>query len=347
MLTSFLLAACGSPSSGKSAVAPTPDRSPATSTPDRAEGARDISASLKALEAQFDARVGIVAIDTGTTSKIEYRADTRFGYASALKAFAAAQFLHAVDPRGREERVTWSKEDVAAAGYSPVTSKHIPDGLTLAQLAESAVRESDNTAMNLVLQRIGGPAGLDFALSRLGDTTTEVVNTEPDLNTIEPGTSDDTTTPAAFTADLAADLDGPVLNDSDRTLLIDWMSGNATGDSLIRAGAPKGWAVADKSGGAGAIRNDVALVTPPGRDPIVITILTTKNNTSAKYDDELVARAADWPSLRLVETNVSEGKVIDAQLDSFAGPGTHATSNPAHSGLSLQRRRPVVPVTAS
>jgi len=292
MLTSFLLAACGSPSSGKSAVASTPDRSPATSTLDRAEGARDISESLKALEAQFDARVGIVAIDTGTTSKIEYRADTRFGYASALKALAVAQFLHAVDPRGREDWVTWSKEDVAAAGYSPVTSKHIPDGLTLAQLAESAVRESDNTAMNLVLQRIGGPAGLDSALSRLGDTTTEVVNTEPDLNTIEPGTSDDTTTPAAFTADLAAYLDGPVLNDSDRTLLIDWMSGNATGDSLIRAGAPKGWAVADKSGGAGAIRNDVALVTPPGRDPIVITILTAKNNTSAKYDDELVARAA-------------------------------------------------------
>jgi len=292
MLTSFLLAACGSPSSGKSAVASTPDRSPTTSTLDRAEGARDISESLKALEAQFDARVGIVAIDTGTTSKIEYRADTRFGYASALKALAVAQFLHAVDPRGREDWVTWSKEDVAAAGYSPVTSKHIPDGLTLAQLAESAVRESDNTAMNLVLQRIGGPAGLDSALSRLGDTTTEVVNTEPDLNTIEPGTSDDTTTPAAFTADLAAYLDGPVLNDSDRTLLIDWMSGNATGDSLIRAGAPKGWAVADKSGGAGAIRNDVALVTPPGRDPIVITILTAKNNTSAKYDDELVARAA-------------------------------------------------------
>jgi len=292
MLTSVVLAACGSPSSGKSAVASTPDRLPAASTPDKAEGIRDVSDSLKALEAQFDARVGIVAIDTGAKSKIEYRADTRFGYASALKAFAAAQFLHDVDPRGREERVTWSKEDVAAAGYSPVTSRHIPDGLTFAQLAEAAVRESDNTAMNLVLQRIGGPAGLDSALSRLGDTTTEVVNTEPDLNTIEPGTSDDTTTPAAFTADLAAYLDGPVLNDSDRTLWIDWMSGNAIGDSLIRAGAPKGWAVADKSGGAGAIRNDVALVTPPGRDPILITILTTKNNTSAKYDDELVARAA-------------------------------------------------------
>jgi len=234
MLTSFLLAACGSPSSGKSPAAST--------TPDRVEGVRDVSESLKALEAQFDARVGIVAIDTGTKSKIEYRADTRFGYASALKAYAAAQFLHDVDPGDRDERVTWSKEDAAAAGSSPVTSKHIPDGLTLAQLAEAAVRKSDNTAMNLVLRRIGGPAGLDSALSRLGDTTTEVVNTEPDLNTIEPGTSDDTTTPAAFTADLAAYLDGPVLNDSDRTLWIDWMSGNAIGTASFaperRRGGP-------------------------------------------------------------------------------------------------------------
>jgi len=234
MLTSFLLAACGSPSSGKSPAAST--------TPDRVEGVRDVSESLKALEAQFDARVGIVAIDTGTKSKIEYRADTRFGYASALKAYAAAQFLHDVDPGDRDERVTWSKEDAAAAGSSPVTSKHIPDGLTLAQLAEAAVRKSDNTAMNLVLRRIGGPAGLDSALSRLGDTTTEVVNTEPDLNNIEPGTSDDTTTPAAFTADLAAYLDGPVLNDSDRTLWIDWMSGNAIGTASFaperRRGGP-------------------------------------------------------------------------------------------------------------
>jgi len=234
MLTSFLLAACGSPSSGKSPAAST--------TPDRVEGVRDVSESLKALEAQFDARVGIVAIDTGTKSKIEYRADTRFGYASALKAYAAVQFLHDVDPGDRDERVTWSKEDAAAAGSSPVTSKHIPDGLTLAQLAEAAVRKSDNTAMNLVLRRIGGPAGLDSALSRLGDTTTEVVNTEPDLNNIEPGTSDDTTTPAAFTADLAAYLDGPVLNDSDRTLWIDWMSGNAIGTASFaperRRGGP-------------------------------------------------------------------------------------------------------------
>jgi len=50
--------------------------------------------------------------------------------------------------------------------------------------------------------------------------------------------------------------------------------------------------VADKSGGAGGIRNDVAVVTPPGRAPVVVTVFTTRNDPDARYDDALVARAA-------------------------------------------------------
>jgi len=70
------------------------------------------------------------------------------------------------------------------------------------------------------------------------------------------------------------------------------MSGNATSDSLIRAGAPSDWTVADKSGGAGGIRNHVAIVTPPNGAPIIISVLTAKNDPAAEYDDELVPRAA-------------------------------------------------------
>lgn len=173
-----------------------------------------------------------------------------------------------------------------------MTEQHVADGLSYGQLAEAAVRMSDNTALNLVLTRIGGPSGLDAALTGLGDTTTEVVHGEPDLNTIEPGSTEDTTTPAAFTAALATVLDGSTLDRADTALLVDWMGGNATGDALIRAGAPDGWVVVDKSGGAGPIRNDVARVTPPGGDPIVLSVLTTRNDPDAAYDDTLVARSA-------------------------------------------------------
>lgn len=273
----------------------TPTSTPSTTTPPpRTDAATTatVRRALAGLEREYDATVGVVATDTVTGETVAYNSDRRFGYASTIKAFAAAQFLRSVPADARNEVVRWTAADVAAAGYSPVTEQHVADGLSYEQLAEAAVRMSDNTALNLVLTRIGGPSGLDAALTELGDTTTEVVHGEPDLNTIEPGSTEDTTTPAAFTAALTTVLDGSTLDRADTALLVDWMGGNATGDALIRAGAPDGWVVVDKSGGAGPIRNDVARVTPPGGDPIVLSVLTTRNDPDAAYDDALVARSA-------------------------------------------------------
>lgn len=254
--------------------------------------ASDQTAALQDLEQQFGARVGVSAVDTGTGEQLSYRADERFGYASTLKVFAAAAFLHDVPASERQTVVTFTADDVEAAGYSPVTAENIETGLTLSQLAEAAVRRSDNTALNLILERLGGPAALDATLSSLGDDTSEVVNSEPALNAIEPGSTEDTSTPAAFTADLSRLIDGSYLAPDDRTILLDWMTGNTTGDTLIRAGAPSGWSVADKSGGAGGIRNDIAVVTPPGGHLIVVTIFTNTLDPEAAYDDALVVGVA-------------------------------------------------------
>ncbi|MCL3863282.1 class A beta-lactamase [Actinotalea sp. K2] len=284
------LVGCSAPVSEDAAIG----RSATPTAASTAEaGGSDVTAELEGLEQEFGARVGVSALDTATGEAVTYRADERFGFASTLKVFAVAELLRQVPADQRDTRITWTQDDVDEAGYSPVTSEHVHDGLTLAELAEAAVRESDNAAMNLILDQIGGLAGLDDALAELGDVTTEVVNEEPDLNRIDPTGTADTTTPAAFTAALAALLRPENLRDGDRAVLIDWMSENATGDALVRAGAPDNWAVADKSGGAGAIRNDIAVVTPPDRAPILITVLTTKDDVTAEYDDALVARTAE------------------------------------------------------
>lgn len=275
---------------GLTAASPTPSTAPAVSAADRAAFDRAVAQ----LEGEYDGTVGVVAIDTGTGETVSHGADRRSGYASTIKAFVAAEFLRSVRGGQRDEVARWTTEDVSAAGHSPVTSRHVSDGLSWAQLAEAAVRESDNTATNLVLERIGGPSALQAGLARLGDTTTEVVHDEPELNTIEPGSTEDTTSAAAFAADLRAVLGGAPtgLDAADRATLLDWMSGNATGDALVRAGAPTGWTVADKSGGADGTRNDVAWITRPDGDPIVLVLLTTRNAVGVPYDDTVVARAA-------------------------------------------------------
>jgi beta-lactamase class A len=128
--------------------------------------------------------------------------------------------------------------------YSPVTERHAGEGLPLRVLLEAAVGQSDNTAANLLLAELGGPAGFEQALRDLGDDVTRAERTEPALNEAVPGDERDTSTPRALATDLRAFLLGDALAPADRELLTGWMRGDATGATLVRAGVPTGWVVA-------------------------------------------------------------------------------------------------------
>lgn len=297
-LAALALAGC-SPGDARPASDATSTTDAATSTTDAATSTTEapdqakLDERLTSLEDDYDARVGVSAVDTASGTTIDHRGDERFGFASSLKVFAVAELLDRTSTKELEKHVTWTQADVDQAGWTPVTSKHVDDGLPLAEVAESALGVSDNAAMNIVLNELGGPAGLDKALEDAGDTTTEVTAEEPELNDIEPGSTANTTTPTAFTAGLQDLLDPSRLSADDRDVLLDWMSDNATGDPLIRAGAPEKWTVQDKSGHADTIQNDIAVVTPPGRQPVVLSVLTETEDPESEEGAALVAAVAE------------------------------------------------------
>lgn len=243
------------------------------------------------LETQFDARVGVYAVDTGSGDECAYRADERFGFASTYKALAAAALLRDLPAGGLDRRVTFTASDLVT--YSPVTEKYVATGMTVGEVADAAIRYSDNTAGNLLLRALGGPNGLDAALRKIGDSTTDSERFEPNLNQITPGDHRDTSTPRTLAADLRKYAVGTALSAEARKQLTNWLVGNTTGATLIRASVPSGWRVGDKTGaGDHATRNDIAVVWPTGRAPIVLAILSDRTAAEAKYDDALVAAAA-------------------------------------------------------
>ncbi len=242
---------------------------------------------LGRLERAHGARIGVLVLDTGTGRVAQYRGDERFAYASTIKALAAGAVLDRLDRRGLQRRVHWDADEVVS--NSPVTSQHVEDGLTIRQLIEAAITVSDNTAGNLLFELVGGPSGLQRELRRLGDRTTSVDRWEPELNTAVPGDRRDTTTPRALVASFRAYLLGDVLPRADRQLLRHDLDAAQTGLGLVRAGVPRTWRVGDKSGSAEyGSRNDVALVRPPGRAPLVIAVMTTHDDPAAATDDSLV-----------------------------------------------------------
>ncbi|HFK1449965.1 class A beta-lactamase Bla1 [Bacillus pacificus] len=244
------------------------------------------------LEKKFDAQLGVYAIDTGTNETISYRPNERFAFASTYKALAAGVLLQQNSIDTLNEVIKFTKEDLV--DYSPITEKHIDTGMTLGEIAEAAVRYSDNTAGNILFHKIGGPKGYEKALRQMGDRVTMSDRFETELNEAIPGDIRDTSTAKAIATNLKELTVGNALPHQKRNILTDWMKGNATGDKLIRAGVPTDWVVADKSGaGSYGTRNDIAIVWPPNRAPIIIAILSSKDEKEATYDNQLIKEAAE------------------------------------------------------
>ncbi|KOT33166.1 beta-lactamase [Streptomyces caelestis] len=247
---------------------------------------------FRALEREFDARLGVYALDTGTGRSVGYRADDRFAYASTFKALAAGAVLRKHGTGGIDKVVTYARGDLVA--YSPVTENFVGTGMSLRDLCAAALWYSDNTAVNLLLDELGGPDGLEKVLEEFGDDVTEMDRYEPELNDAAPGDIRDTSTPRAMAESLRAFLLGDALKRDERELLRQWMTTNTTGRTLIRAGVPDGWDVADKSGSAGyGGRNDIAVVWPEdGGNPVVMAVMSTRGKEGADRRDALVAKAA-------------------------------------------------------
>ncbi|RXF83971.1 class A beta-lactamase [Curtobacterium flaccumfaciens pv. flaccumfaciens] len=266
--------------SGSASVAPSTD--PATDPA--------TARAFAALERRYDARLGVAAIDTGSGRTIAHRAGERFAFASTVKVFIAAAVLDASSDADLATVVHYDRGDLLE--YAPVTSEHVDTGMTVRELVDAALRSSDNTAANLLVEQLGGPDAVERWLRGIGDRTTRVDRVEPDLNEATPGDPRDTTTPERFAADLRTVLLGDALDAADRRVLREAMLGNTTGDATIRAGVDPSWRVADKTGTASyGVRNDIAVVTPPGRDPVVLVVMTSRADPGAEPSDALVAAA--------------------------------------------------------
>lgn len=243
------------------------------------------------LEDKFNTQIGVYAIDTGKDQTVEYHSEKRFAYSSTFKVLAAAGVLKQNDIKDLEKVVSYTKNDLV--DHSPVTEKHVDTGMSLLEISEAAIRKSDNTAGNLLLEAIGGPEEFKQTLRNMGDNVTQPDRYEVELNEYSPKNKRDTSTPKMMTTNLRKVTLGDFLPDDKRKLLIDWMKGNEAGDPLIREGAPKGWEVADKSGaGTYGTRNDIAVVYPPNREPIVIAVMSRQDEENAEFEDSVIANAA-------------------------------------------------------
>jgi beta-lactamase class A len=257
----------------------------------RAAAAAGVETRLAALQRRHGGRLGVAMLDTGSGHRFAQHGNERFLMCSTFKMVAVAAVLAKVDV-GQEKldrRIVFGPD--VLLDYAPTTRQHVgAPGMTVAALCEAAITLSDNTAANLLLTSLGGPAAVTRFLRGLGDPVTRLDRTEPELNQGSPGDTRDTTTPNAMLDTWQTLLLGHALSDASRAQLIMWLRGCATGIDKLRAGVPADWQAGDKTGsGAHGESNDVAIFWPPRRKPILVTAYYAGSSASGKQRSAVLA----------------------------------------------------------
>ena len=267
----------------------------------KADGARAdnvfdaLPEELADIEKISGGRLGVAVLDTKTSARTGYRSDERFPMCSTFKLLAAAAILKRVDAGQEklERRIAFGPSDLVI--NSPTMKARVGEGsLTLTEICEAAMVVSDNTAGNLLLAALGGPADLTTFARAMGDQTSRLDRIEPELNEALPGDPRDTTSPAAMLENIRLLVLGDILSSASRQQLTGWLLGNKTGDTRLRARLPKDWRVGDKTGaGERGTTNDVGLVWPTNREPVIVSAYLTGSPASAEERNAIIAAVGE------------------------------------------------------
>jgi beta-lactamase class A len=251
------------------------------------------SARLAALEAESRGRLGVAALNTADGSRIDHRAAERFPFCSTFKMMVAAATLarSVQDGALMGKRIRYTQADLVP--HAPISGKHVDDGMTMAELCAAIIQYSDNPAANILMKELGGPAAITAYARSIGDTEFRLDRLETELNSAIPGDPRDTTTPQAMLQSMHQLVLGNALPPLQRAQLKEWMLGNTTGGDRIRAGVPPGWPVADKTGsGSYGTVNDIGVIWPPGRAPILLAVYLTQPGKDDKQRNDIIAAAS-------------------------------------------------------
>jgi beta-lactamase class A len=271
-------------------------------------------------------KVGAYAVDLTTGASVGVHADERFPMASAVKVAIAAAWLDGVD-KGRWKLTTLYPLDEAMRVRSDgiaMTLPHPGVALSGANLIELSLTVSDNTATDMLLKAVGGPAAVtrwlqsknirdvrvDRSIARLlidvsGHTPDTRLADGPALATfmpVEPWKSDDERWPVnpGFDADprdsatprgmaeLLMRLNkGELLRPATTRFLFDVLARCQTGAKRVKFLLPAGTPWAHKTGTLPGISNDVGVLTLPNGHKVALATFAYGIAAPAERDARL------------------------------------------------------------
>jgi beta-lactamase class A len=247
-------------------------------------------------------RVGVAVTVLETGESVALNPNQQFPMQSVYKLPIGMAVLNKVDRKELklEQKVRVQTSDfVTARQHSPIRDNH-PQGveLSVAELLQFMVSESDGTACDVLLGLVGGTEFVTQYLRDLGVNGVVVANTEKELGQDESVQYRNWATPEGMVVMLQALQEGRGLSEPSREVLLQLMTQTPTGLRRIKGLLPAGTVVAHKTGTSRTVNgltratNDVGLVTLPNGRHLAIAVFVSDSKADDSTREEVIAKVA-------------------------------------------------------
>lgn len=224
---------------------------------EKREELTDLVERLKLVADKPKLRAGVFAVEPATGRFAGVEADESFAAASLIKIPVLVKLLDAVDKQqvSLDEQLEL-RPDLIGGGSGYLQWRPVNSKVSLQEAMETMIVVSDNTATNLIIDRVGGIAvcNRDFAL--WGLKRTYINDWLPDL----PGTNK--TSPGDLVGVLAMVDKGELLSPESRERMLRIMERTRI-KTLLPPGLPPGAKISHKTGDIGSLVGDAGIITAP------------------------------------------------------------------------------------
>ena len=265
--------------------------------------------AIRAIAQQTDAVVGVAVVDLTDQRSFYMNADAVYPAASTIKLAVLGE-LYSQDERGAGAKLSDlytvnSKDCVGTEGVMQVMTPGVTR-LTNRDLASLVVTLSDNSAANVLIDRVGMDK-VNAWLARFGLKETRLRRHMLDLDAARSG-RENTATPRELATLLSALYEGRVFKKRTTDEFFRMLSVEKS--SYIPRLLPSDLTIANKRGNLDGVRNDAGIVFVPDR-PFAIVVMTTfaRDELGAEQSIARIAQAA-WSYFDRVGKSLPLGRIV-------------------------------------
>lgn len=289
---------------------------------------KDTKAKILALASPQTGLVpGVFVYNPETQAYLDIAGDRTFAAASTIKFPILVAFFQEVDAkRLRLDEMLVMRKDLIASEAGNMQYQPVGTKFSALETADKMITISDNTATNMLIDKLGGKTALNARFKGWGLTSTVIQNLLPDLG----GTN--RISPKDLSMLMLKVAQGELLTPHSRDRLLDIMRNTIT-NTLLTPGLGEGAKIAHKTGDIRSIVGDVGLIEMPNGQRYVATAMVQRPDNDPRAQElirqmsKLIYQALSRPTVLATSPSATSSAANSSVNPSANSSPNSATSN--------------------